>query len=68
MNFVISGERAKVNVSASQASGPGSNATTTTMPTPDPEPGFWTTSRRIGALIVGLATIAGAVFTAIQVF
>ena len=32
------------------------------------EPGFWTTSRRIGAALVGLATIAGAVFAAIEIF
>ncbi len=68
MNFVISGKRAKVNVTASQASGSESNATTSVTPSSEPEPGFWTTSRRIGAVVVGIATIAAAVFAGIQVF
>ncbi len=67
MNFVISGKRAKVNVTASQASGSGSNATSGTSASSS-EPGFWTTSRRIGATVGGIATVAGAVFAGIEVF
>jgi hypothetical protein len=68
MNFVISGKRARVTVSAAQASGSGTQASVTASSEPQSEPGFWTTSRRIGAALVGLATIAGAAFAAIEVF
>jgi hypothetical protein len=68
MNFVISGKRAKVTLSAAQARGSGPQATVTAPSEQQSEPDFWTTSRRIGAAVVGLATIAGAVFAAIQVF
>jgi hypothetical protein len=68
MNFVITGRRARVNVTASQASGPGSSAATSVAPTPEPERGFWTTWRKIGAAIAGIAGIAGAVFGGIQAF
>lgn len=67
INFIVSGKRAKVAFNAAQASG-AATATATTAAPPEPEAGFWTTSRRIGAVIVGIATIAGAVFAAIQVF
>jgi hypothetical protein len=67
-NFVISGKRAKVTVSAAQAGGSGTQASATAPPEPQSESGFWTTSRRIGAAVVGVATIAGAVFAAIEFF
>jgi hypothetical protein len=66
MHFVISGKRAKVSVSAAQASGSDTRATVTAPS--ESESGFWTTWRRIGAAVVGVATIAAAVFAAIQVF
>jgi hypothetical protein len=68
MNFAISGKRAKVNVTAAQASGSDTQATVTVPSERQSESGFWTTSRRIGAAVVGAATIAAAVFAAIQVF
>jgi len=68
MSFVVTGRRAKVNVTATQASGTGAMATTAATNGPHAESGFWTTSRKVGAAVVGLATIAGAILTAIQVF
>ena len=68
MNFVITGKRAKVTVSAAQATGSATRATITGPSHQQPESGFWTTWRRIGAAAVGLATIAGAAFGAIQIF
>ncbi len=66
INFVISGKRAKVNVNAAQAFG---TATTATVNGAAPtEPPTWTAWRTVGAVVVGLATIAAAVFAAIQVF
>lgn len=66
MNFVVSGKRAKVSVNTTQASG--SAVATTTVSTARDEGAFWTTSRKIGAAVVGAATIAGAIFAAIQAF
>lgn len=69
MNFVISGKRAKVNVNAAQASGPSATATTTVEHPPETDGrGFWTFWRRVGAGVVGVATIAGTVFAGIQLF
>lgn len=68
MNFVITGKRAKVSVNAAQASGEGAAASTTASTEGGSESGFWTTSRRLGGAVVGLATIAAAIFAAIEVF
>jgi hypothetical protein len=69
MQFVVNGKRAKVNFTAAQASGPSSTATTNvTHAAAETESGRWTTWRRVGAASVGIATIAAAVFTALQVF
>ena len=64
VQVVVHGKKARVAVSSAQASAPFSTATVE----PEPEPGFWTTGRRIGGAAVGLATIAGTVFAAIQLF
>lgn len=66
INVVINGKRARVNVAAAQASG--DSGTVLASQAPTEEFGFWTTSRRIGAAIVGIATIAAAVFAGIEVF
>lgn len=66
INVVVNGKRARVSVAAAQASG-GSSATLASE-APSEESGFWTTSRWIGAAIVGIATIAAAVFAGIEVF
>jgi hypothetical protein len=67
VQVVVTGKRSKVNVTTTQASGTGVNATTSA-----PQPGtsdsrFWTRTRT-GAFVVGLATVAAAVFAAIEAF
>ncbi|WP_327169889.1 hypothetical protein [Streptomyces subrutilus] len=57
LNVAIHGNRSRVTVTSAHASGEG-NATV--APSADDEPGlFGTTGRRIGAILVGLATVAG---------
>jgi len=56
-----------VNVTTVQASGD-ATATAETTPTAEPDSRFWTRGRKIGAFIVGVAGIAGAVFAGIQAF
>lgn len=68
MSFVITGKRAKVNVNAAQASGDDATASMTTNAREESESGFWSRSRRLGGVVVGLATIAAAIFAAIEVF
>jgi hypothetical protein len=67
VQVAVNGKRSRVTVMTAQASG---NATSTVSPESQSpsadEPGFWTTSRKIGAAIVGLATIAGAVIAWLQ--
>jgi AbiTii-like protein len=66
INVIVHGKRAKVKVAAAQASG-GSYAMLTSEDS-GAESGPWTTSRRIGAASVGVATIAAAIFAGIEVF
>lgn len=69
VNVVLKGMgRKTVTVTAAQSSAPDSKAANKVVGPPEPESGFWTTSRRIGAAIVGLAGIAAAVFAGIEVF
>lgn len=68
MNFLVTGKRNKVQIHAVHATGSHSAAAITHTQAPEPEIGAWTTSRKVGGVIVGLATIAGTVFAAIQVF
>ncbi|MFJ4866537.1 hypothetical protein [Streptomyces sp. NPDC088748] len=57
LNVAIHGNRSRVTVTSAHSSGEG-NATV--APSADDEPGlFGTTGRRIGAILVGLATVAG---------
>lgn len=67
IQVAVHGKRARVNVTTAQASD-GSRATVQAPPTAEPESEFWTLGRKIGAFVVGLAGIAGAVFAAIQAF
>jgi hypothetical protein len=66
VQVVVSGRRHTVNVNTVQATGSGSSASLK-VPDPPAEPGFWTRSRRIGAFLVGLATIVGAVAAVIAI-
>lgn len=68
VSVVVTGKRSQVNVTTAQASGPGT-AATATAPDAQPEPeasGFWTRSRKIGAFIVGLASVVAAVIAVIE--
>lgn len=56
-----------MNVTSAQATGD-ANARIEGKPPDMHESKFWTRGRRIGAFIVGLAGVAGAVFGAIQAF
>jgi hypothetical protein len=64
VQVVVSGNHHRITVSTTQASGEAS-AHTTHMPTH--ESGWWTRSRRVGAFIVGLATVVAAVVTVTQI-
>jgi len=67
VQVIVSGKRSKVQVTTAQASGP--RATANASADEDAgESAFWTGWRKAGAFAVGLATIAGAVFAAIEVF
>lgn len=67
LNVAVHGSpNAQVNLVTSQASGSGqSSIKQSAEPQTSPEPGFWTTNRRIGAFVVGLATVIGTVVAVI---
>jgi AbiTii len=58
VSVVVTGKRSKVSVTSAQASGGGS----ATVATPEADSGFWTRWRKVGAFVVGVATIGGTVF------
>jgi hypothetical protein len=60
VNVVVTGKRSRVNINSAQASGEARAAVTVT-PQPPAESGFWTLWRKIGAFVVGAATVAGVV-------
>ncbi len=61
VNVVVHGApRSKITVNTSQASGGSTNSVAQPR---EPESGWWTRGRRIGAAVVGLATIAAAYAT-----
>ena len=67
IQVAVHGKRARVSVTTAQASG----EATATVPAPEPEApetGFWTRPKKIGAFIVGVSGVAGAIFGAIQAF
>jgi hypothetical protein len=65
VHVVVTGERSHVNVTSAHTSGTGAPASATALSPEDS--GFWTRWRKIGAFIVGCATVAGAVFGLVQV-
>jgi hypothetical protein len=68
LNVVVTGKRSQVQVTTAQADG-SDTAATATGPQPQRENSpFWTRSRRIGAFVVGLATVAAAVVAIIEFF
>jgi hypothetical protein len=64
VQVVVSGNHHRVTVNATQASG---NATAQTTPTLSHESSWWTKWRRIGAFVVGLATVVAAVVAVTQI-
>ncbi|MFD9724612.1 hypothetical protein [Streptomyces sp. NPDC059072] len=56
LHVVVHGDRARVNVTAAQASG---SASSSVGQQSDEEAPFWTQSRRVGAAVVGFATLVG---------
>ncbi|MFJ4839305.1 hypothetical protein [Streptomyces sp. NPDC088746] len=57
LDVAVLGNRSRVTVTSAHASG---ESSATVSPSTDDEPGlFGTTGRRIGAIVVGLATVAG---------
>ncbi len=65
VNVAVTGKRSRVNVTTAQASGPGTTAKVDSG-APITECGFWTCSRKIGAFIVGLASVVAAVIAIIE--
>lgn len=65
VHVIATGERARVHVNAAQAGGAGATATTSTGQAEE-SPGFWTPARRVGAFVVGLATVVGTVVVLIE--
>jgi len=65
VNVAVHGRRSKVIVNAPQAA-EGSTATVTSGAPVPVESGWWTRARRVGAFLVGAATIAAAVFAFLQ--
>ncbi|MER5854450.1 hypothetical protein ABT131_02255 [Streptomyces sp900105245] len=67
LNVAVHGSpNAQVHLVTSQASGRGqSSVQQAEEPQTPPEPGFWTTNRRIGGFLVGLATVIGTVVAVI---
>jgi AbiTii len=59
INFAVTGKRNKINLVAPQG------GSTVTAPAPDEEPRHWL--RIAGVVLIGLVTIAGAIFTLMQV-
>ena len=67
VNVVVTGKRSKVNVTTAQASGSNGSAVASIEESqPQTDSPFWTRSRRIGAFIVGAATVIGAIVAVIQ--
>jgi AbiTii-like protein len=68
VQVVVTGERPHVNVTTAQTSGSDAPAlaTTSNPESQSDDSGFWTRWRKIGAFVVGCATVAGAAFGLVQ--
>jgi hypothetical protein len=65
VNVAVSGKKSRVTVAAAQSSGGGvSNVTPAARE--DVESPFWTTARKIGAVLVGIATVLATVVAVLQ--
>lgn len=68
VQVVVTGKRSQVNVTAAQAAGAETSANAHTDAQEPSEPGFWTHGRRVGAFIVGAATVIAAALAFVQAF
>jgi len=66
VNIVIHGRGSRIQIA--QADRDASNSAVEAAPALVPDSPFWTLGRRVGAAIVGVATVAAAVFAAIQIW
>jgi hypothetical protein len=67
VQLVVTGKRHNIRVNTAQAEGVASSATVTHPEQEEANSPFWTRSRRIGAVVVGAATIVGAVAAVIAI-
>jgi AbiTii-like protein len=67
VSVVVSGKRSRVNVTTAQASGEEASASASPPGAESSDSGFWTRGRKIGAFVVGAATVVGAVVGVLQV-
>lgn len=67
MSVAVYGSRSRVTVTSAQASGL-SATSSVDLPRGAEAAAFWTTTRKIGAFVVGSATIAAAAIAAVQEF
>lgn len=67
VHVIVTGKRSRVRVTSAQASGEGATADARADESAD-DSTFWTRWRKVGAFVVGFATIAGAVFAALELF
>lgn len=67
VQLVVTGKRHNISVNTAQAEGDATSATVMAPEPKEPDSPFWTRSRRIGAFIVGVATIVGAVAAVIAI-
>jgi hypothetical protein len=61
VHVVVTGRRARVNMTTAQASGETATASNTSNAAPPEETGWWTHTRKVWAFAVGTATIVAAV-------
>lgn len=67
VQVVVTGRRNQINMNTALTEGAGSSAAVTVPAPQDADPRFWTRSRRIGAFVVGAATVVGAIAAVIAV-
>lgn len=67
VQVLVTGKRHNISVNTAQADGEGTSATVNAPEPKEPDSPFWTRSRKIGAFIVGAATIIGAVAAVIAI-
>lgn len=64
VTLVMTGKRARANITSAQASGGGTTSTATSQPQQE-DSGFWTRSRRVIATVAGVAGVVSAVIAVI---